>query len=225
MLRGLGASMADPAAFATWWNGVVPPVRRRPRFGEPDGQGTAPALPPLLAAANTAQSWMAASLTHAPTPAQALLLAAALLARAGATRTVALPVWAAYPALGNGSRDALPSLRSNAANRLIGRGVPVSFPLAFLHLAADSARMGLRELDRLEAVAETGRGLAAQADKRSRLPDVIDALLRAPVATPNALARKLRIAPQTATTLLRDLQARRVVREVTGRGRFRAFAV
>jgi len=224
-LQRLGASMADPAGFATWWNGVVSPVRRRPRFGAPDRQGAAPALPPLLAAAHTAQSWMAAGLTHAPTPAQALLLAAALLARAGATRAVALPVWAAYPALGFGDRDALPSLRSDAANRLIGWGQPVSWELAFLQLVADSARMGLRELDRLEATAETGRGLAAQADKRSRLPDVIDALLRAPVLTPNALARKLRIAPQTATALLRDLQAREMVREVTGRGRFRAFAV
>jgi len=36
---------------------------------------------------------------------------------------------------------------------------------------------------------------------------------------------KLGIAPQTATALLRALQAKRVVREVTGRGSFRAFAI
>ena len=72
---------------------------------------------------------------------------------------------------------------------------------------------------------EQGRGLAARSDKRSRLPDALDALLRAPVLTPKALAAQLRIAPQTATALLRTLQDKGVVREVTGRGSFRAFAV
>jgi hypothetical protein len=70
---------------------------------------------------------------------------------------------------------ALPTLRNDAADRLVGRDQPVTWPLAFLHLVAESARMGLRTLDRLEAVAEKGRGLAAAADKRSRLPDAVDA--------------------------------------------------
>ena len=43
--------------------------------------------------------------------------------------------------------------------------------------------------------------------------------------TPKALAARLRIAPQTGTALLRALQGRGVVREVTGRGSFRAFAI
>ena len=83
----------------------------------------------------------------------------------------------------------------------------------------------MRELDRLEAAAEQGRGALAGTDRRSRLPDALDALLRAPVLTPKALAAQLRIVPQTATALLRTLQAEGVVREVTGRGSFRAFAV
>jgi hypothetical protein len=61
--------------------------------------------------------------------------------------------------------------------------------------------------------------------QRSRLPDAIGSLLRHPALTPNALAAELRIARQTATALLRELQARGLVREVTGRGRFRAFAM
>ena len=126
---------------------------------------------------------------------------------------------------GFGDRDALPGLRSDAADRLVGRGRPVTWPLAFLHLVAESARMGLRELDRLEAVAEQGRGLVAGGDKRSRLPDALDALLRVPALTPKALAARLRIAPQTGTALLRELQGKGVVREVTGRGSFRAFAI
>ena len=85
--------------------------------------------------------------------------------------------------------------------------------------------MGLRELDRLAAAAEQGRGVVARGDKRSRLPDALDALLRVPALTPKALAARLKVAPQTGTALLRELQGRGVVREVTVRGSFRACAI
>ena len=164
------------------------PVRQPGRGG-----GRRPS-PPLLAAAQAARELDGGRHRPTPpTPAQALLAATALLARAGVTcAPSSLPVWAAYPAVGFGDRAALPTLRSDAADRLVGRGRPVTWPLAFLHLVAESARMGLRELDRLEAAAEQGRGLAARADKRSRLPDAIDALLRVPVLTPKALAANAR---------------------------------
>jgi hypothetical protein len=168
---------------------------------------------------------METGITEHPAPANALLAATGLVARAGVTRAVFLPAWAAYPAAGFGDRDHLPSLRSDAADRLVGRDRPVTWPLAFLHLVAESARAATRELDRLEAVTEQGRGLVTAVDKRSRLPDAIEALLRTPVLTPKALAAQLGIAPQTATALLRELQAKRLVREVTGRGSFRAFAI
>jgi hypothetical protein len=155
----------------------------------------------------------------------ALLAAIGRCGSEGPARSVFLPVWAAYPAVGFSPRDALPGLRSDAADRVAGRGRPVTWPLAFLHLVAESARMGLRELDRLEAAAEQGRGVVAGGDKRSRLPDALDALLRAPALTPKALAVRLKVAPQTGTALLRELQGRGVVREVTGRGSFRAFAI
>jgi len=140
-------------------------------------------------------------------------------------RTVFVPIWAAYPAVGFGDPTALPTLRSDAADRLLGRHRPITWPLACLHLIAESARMGLRELDRLAAAAAQGRGLTTLLDQRSRLPDVIEALLRAPVLTPKALAARLAVAPQTATALLRRLQGEALVREVTGRGSFRAFAM
>jgi Fic family protein len=108
----------------------------------------------------------------------------------------------------------------------VGWGGTVTWPVACLHLIAESARVGLRELHRLEAAAAgKGRDLLAPSDRRSRLPDALDALLRAPVLTPKQLAAQLKIVPQTATALLRTLQAEGVVREVTGRGSFRAFAV
>src|SRR5262249_42195952 len=146
------------------------------------------------------------AVADSPAPAQALFLAAIVLARIGPTRSVFTPVWAACPALGAGDRSALPTLRSDAADRLVAWGQHATWPPTFLHLVAESARMGLRELDRLEAAAEKGRDLAAAVDARSRLPDAIDALLRTPVLTPKALAAKLGIAPQTATALLRALE-------------------
>ena len=219
-LQALGDGVAETARFTAWWDQVAPrPAGRRSR------EGTAPSVPALLVAAQTAERWMEAAVAACPAPAQALFLAAATLTRTGSTRAVFAPVWAACPALGFGDRAALPTLRSDAAGRLVDRDQPVTWPLAFLHLTTESARMGLRELDRLEAWAEKARGLAATADRRSRLSDAIDLLLRMPALTPKALSESLRIAPQTATALLRDLQARGMVREVTGRGRFRAFAM
>jgi hypothetical protein len=223
MLQALGAGRLNQEKFAAWWDTVAPQFATHGRrFAARAGAG---GDPPLLAAAHAAQAWMEASIAEAPAPAHALLLAAALFGRAGATHAVFLPVWAAYPAAGFGDRDLLPTLRSDAADRLVGRGRPVTWPLAFLHLVAEGARAALRELDRLMTTAEQGRGLATAVDKRSRLPDVIDALLRVPALTPKALAITLGIASQTATALLRALHGKGVVREVTGRGSFRAFAI
>ena len=182
-------------------------------------------LPPLLAGTMAAAAWMESGIIDHADPVQALLAAFGRLVRQAPVRHVFVPVWSAHPAVGFGDRDALPTLRSDAADRLAGWGRAVAWPIACLHLIAESARRGLRELDRLETVAEKGRGLLARSDRRSRSPDALDALLRAPVLTPKALAAQLRIVPQTATALLRTLQTEGVVREVTGRGSFRAFAV
>ena len=225
-LQPLGAGDLDPARLAAWWtaHAPAPPVPRR-YWQQGRGGDAGKNLPPLLAVARAAQGWMEAGLTDRPDPLHALLAAIGRCGGEGPAHTVFLPVWAAYPAVGFAARDALPGLRSDAADRVAGRGRPVTWPLAFLHLVAESARMGLRELDRLEAAAEQGRGVVAGGDKRSRLPDALDALLRVPALTPKALAARLKVAPQTGTALLRELQGRGVVREVTGRGSFRAFAI
>jgi len=76
----------------------------------------------------------------------------------------------------------------------------------------------------VERAAERGKAATENLDRRSRLPDAFDAALRTPALTATRLARWLGIAPQTATTLLRDLLAAGLVREVTGRKHFRAFA-
>ena len=91
-------------------------------------------------------------------PGEALLAGFGGLVRQAPARSVFVPLWSAYPAVGFGDRDALPTLRSEAADRIAGWGRTVTWPIACLHLIAESARLGLRELDRLEAAAvEKGR--------------------------------------------------------------------
>jgi hypothetical protein len=220
-LESLGAGSLNPGAFTAWRSEHAPPARSPNRVRA--GKGGAPDLPPLLAATDAARAWMETDITAHPAPWIALFAAAALLAHTGPVRAVFVPVWAAYPAVGFGDRDALPTLRTDAATHVVGWGQP--WPAAFLHLVAESARTGLRELDRLEAAAGKGRAATSDCDRRSRLPDALDALLLVPALTPKALAARLNIAPQTGTALLRELRARGIVREVTGRGSFRAFAI
>jgi len=155
--------------------------------------------------------------------AQSLFGAAALLAQAGPLRAVPLPFWAAYPALGQGggSGEGLPGARADAPAQDVDASA--AWPAAFCCLAREAALSGLRELDRLEGAAERGRVAAKGLDRRSRLPEALDAALRTPALTSTTLASRLNMAPQTATALLRDLLAAGVVREITGRKHFRAF--
>jgi len=222
-LADLGATI-DRDALAGWWDAHAPAPPPRRRYGARREEGGM-FRPPLLAGAIAAQAWMQAAITDPPAPAHALLASFGRLVRLAPVRSVFVPFWSAYPAVGFGNRGALPTLRSETADRIAGWGASVPWPAAGLHLIAESARMGLRDLDRLQTAAETGRNVLAATDKRSRLPDTLDALLRVPLLTPKALATELRIAPQTATTLLREMQGRGVARETTGRGRFRAYAV
>jgi len=241
-LAPFGAGPLDPTRFAQWRAefSVRSPARRRP--SNRGRKGVAPALPQMLLAARAAEAWMESGIADLPTPLQAMLTAACLLAHTGPARSVFVPVWAAYPAIGHGERDTLPRLRSDVAAR-VGRwggggqgsagvsrwnsagGRGGGWTLTFLHLVAEGARAGLRELDRMTSVAGQAHALTARGDRRSRLPEAVDAALRAPALTPKALAARLRIAPQTATALLRELRAAGLVREVTGRKSFRAFAV
>ena len=56
-------------------------------------------------------------------------------------------------------------------------------PVAFCSLFHEAALARLRELGRLEAAAETGWAATAGLDRRSRLPDALDTVLRAPAMT------------------------------------------
>ena len=158
-------------------------------------------------------------------PGQALLAAFGRLVRQAPVRHVFVPVWSAYPAVGLGDRDVLQTLRSDAADRLVGWGRTVTWPVACLHLIAESARLGLRELDRLETASGQGRGALAGADRRSRLPDALEALLRAPVPDAESAGGTAQDRAADRDGVAADVAGGGGGREVTGRGSFRAFAV
>ena len=205
-LESLGAGALDPAHLAAWWttHAPTPPVPRR--YGSRGGGGNrgkncrccSPWRAPPRA------GWRPASSSARPAPCAARRHRPARGRGPGAHRLPAdlgrLSGRRVFPA----RRAARPAHR--VADRVAGRGRPVTWPLAFLHLVAESARMALRERDRLAAIAEKGRGVVAGGDKRSRLPDALDVLMRVPALTPKALAARLKVAPQTGTALLRVLQ-------------------
>jgi hypothetical protein len=93
----------------------------------------------------------------------------------------------------------------------------------FLECVAAGSIVGLRELERLRQAEQKGRLLGSTA--RSRLPDALNAVLRAPIVTASSLAKTLDITPQAALGLLRQLMAVGIVREATGRASWRAFAL
>ena len=93
----------------------------------------------------------------------------------------------------------------------------------FLECVTAAALSGVRELARL-LQAEKKRG-DIRATARSRLPDALDAMLRAPVVTVDTLAGSIRVTPRAALGLLGQMRAAGLVREVTGRASWRAYAL
>jgi HTH DNA binding domain len=93
----------------------------------------------------------------------------------------------------------------------------------FLNCVAAAAMIGRRELERLLEAEKKRQSLCSTA--RSRLPDALDAVLRAPIVTPASLAAAIRVSPRGALNLLRELTAAGIVREATGRASWRAYAL
>lgn len=207
LLAPLGVRALDPLAFQRWRDSL-PPVA---------GSARAPlSVPPLLAAAAAAHGWMEAGLVAHPTPAQALAVAALWLGTARLPAVIPLTVWSGWPAIGRPYHDGLPRVRVPGGMGWEGD---------FLRLVGESARAGLRELSRLESAQATARALAGRVGARSRLGAAVDAVLRVPVLTPKALARRIGVTHQAALRLLAVLAEAGVVAEVTGRRSFRAFSV
>ncbi|HWX51571.1 MAG TPA: helix-turn-helix domain-containing protein [Roseomonas sp.] len=195
----LCAAEVQPPDFTTW---------RR------EWLATGQEQPTLLAAAEASALWLRQASEGdiaVPQLSQALFLAALLVKRRGRLRHVALPFWSARPA---------------GAFRLRRPGEdPAGWPLRMLERIRAAALRGLDELDRLQAAAEGMARLAKQGRRSSSLGAVSDLALRRPVLTAGALAAKLGLTHQGALLLLDRLAGEGLLREITGRASFRAFAV
>lgn len=92
---------------------------------------------------------------------------------------------------------------------------------AFLEGIAGGAEAGLKELDRL-ALARTQMERRLRGKRRnSRLPALIELVLARPMVSAGLMAKELGITQRAALDLVSELG----IRELTGRGRFRAWGV
>jgi hypothetical protein len=161
--------------------------------------------PGLIRAGRAARDWMNRPPSTEPLSPDGIFLAACLWREKGFGREISLPFWSA------------PEQRHH---RLVLR-VGIEWMVGFLDCVAEAARTAAGELDRLQRAEAKGRSLARTA--RSRLPNALDAVLRAPIVTAGGLAKGLDVTPQAALGLLRQLREAEIVREATGRASWRAF--
>ena len=93
--------------------------------------------------------------------------------------------------------------------------------LAFIQAIAVAAEQGLKDHDRwMLARHQLERHLAGRRST-SKLPALIELLLTTPLASAQLIAKRLDITPRAAQDLVAELG----VREITGRGRYRAWAI
>ncbi|WP_431323928.1 RHE_PE00001 family protein [Rhizobium sp. YTU87027] len=92
---------------------------------------------------------------------------------------------------------------------------------AFLEAMVESASAGLKEMDRL-SLARTQMEIRFR-DRRSNssLPQLADFVLSRPMVSSAMVARELRVTSRGALNLLNDIG----IREITGRGRYRAWGI
>jgi hypothetical protein len=164
--------------------------------------------PALIRAGLGARAWMNRAAVKEPLTLDGIFLAACLWRAGGFGRAVSLPFWLAPEA---------------QLNRLAPR-VGIAWMVGFLECVAAAATAALGDLNRLQAVADKGISLATLT-ARSKLPAAFEAVLRTPVMTAAGLARTLRISPQGALGLLRQMQEAGFIHEATGRASWRAFTI
>jgi hypothetical protein len=163
--------------------------------------------PALIRAGRAAREWMNRPQVIEPLSLDGIFLAACLWREKGFGRAIALPFWSAGV---------------HRHHRLALR-VGTEWMAGFLECVTEAARAAAGELDRLQRAEDKGRLLVQTA--RSRLPDALEAVLRAPIATGRGLAKSLDVTPPAALGLLRQLIAAGIVREATGRASWRAFVI
>ncbi|KSV62190.1 hypothetical protein N183_10305 [Sinorhizobium sp. Sb3] len=163
-------------------------------------------LPPVLQAIVAFDAWNElAVLQHAPWLGR--LLAASILRQAGITT-------AAHLAAVNLGLKTIPVDRRRHRDR-------ETRLLAITHGLAAAVEVGLKEHDRLALARQM---MARKLDGRrasSKLPELIELVMAKPLVSAGMVTKTLDVTPQAARRIVGELG----LREMTGRGRFRAWGV
>lgn len=162
-------------------------------------------LPPVLAAAAATAAWESSEpLQHAAWLGR--LLGPALLRARDKARCH-------LPCLNAGLRALPREIR-------FARGASARL-LTFIQAIAAAAEQGLKDHDRwVLARQQLERHLTGRRST-SKLPALIELMLATPLASAPLIAKRLEITPRAAQDLIAELG----VREITGRGRYRAWAI
>lgn len=163
-------------------------------------------LPPTLAAAIALDAW---TVLAPPEPESALgrVLSAALLRERGKAR-------AHLPCLALGLR-ALPRERRERARD------PIARLLLALEAITSAGNLGLADHDRWLAARAVLLRKCEGRRSTSRLPALVDFMLARPIVSAGMIAQALDVTPRAAQDLVAELD----LREMTGRGRYRAWGV
>jgi muconolactone delta-isomerase len=162
--------------------------------------------PDLIQAGRAARSWMNLAGVKDRNP-DGVFFAACLWQEKNPRAPIPLPFWSA------------PEQRFRRLELQFG----LAWMAEFLECVAAAALVGLHELNRLQEAEKKGRMMGTTV--RSRLSQAVDAVLRAHIVTAAGLAKSIRVTPQAALGLLGQLAAAGLVREVTGRASWRAYAL
>jgi len=162
-------------------------------------------LPPVLRAVLLLDAWNRLQvLQHAPWLGR--LLAASLLRKEGVTT-------AHLAAFNLGLKQVGRELRTNPKQEVR--------ILAFLEAITEAGQTGLKEHDRLVLAQQQMQHRIAGRRQSSKLPQLVDLVLSRPIVSSGMIAKSLCVTPQGALKIASQLH----LRELTGRGRFRAWGI
>lgn len=193
------------------------PLKRNPLLYEPDWDedelldewctvlSETEGLPPVLRAVLLLDAWNSlAVLQHAPWLGR--LLAASLLRESGTTGAHLLAF--------NFGLKKIPRERRASRDR-------DTRLFALLEAIAAAAEAGMKEHDRLLLGKQQMQHRLAGKRQSSKLPQLIDLVLSKPMVSANMIAKELGVTQQGALKIAGELN----LRELTGRGRFRAWGM
>jgi hypothetical protein len=166
-------------------------------------------LPPVQAAAEIIATWHRSRAADCIGAAAGRALAMAWLYRSGLITSYCL-----LPAIG--FLGAASEYRPDLA---------VSWPELFTKACGRAAEWGIRMHAYLTLAHRRLNEVTTQRRSISHMPVLIDLLMTAPAISAGAASRKLGITPHAARAMLHALEDRSLIREVTGRGSFRLYAV